>query len=158
MAKINYPTYDDIHKACLYLAHQIQMYELYPDVIVGVTRGGLMPAIILSQMLNIEMVPVAYSSKEGNGDDLNHKNELPQFHNCNILIVDDICDSGHTLKELFDHFTMGCNTSVTTACIYYKHHKEPIFVPNLKWITIPTNSNWIIFPWEKDILVSKELL
>lgn len=155
--KLQNPTYEDIHQACLYLAHQIQICEFDLDVIVGVSRGGLIPATILSQLLDVKLVPVCYSSKNGHGDDLNHDNQLPDLSDRNILIVDDICDSGHTLKEMFDHYTNAGGATVMTACVYYKHHENPIFVPNMKWITITADSGWIVFPWEQNVLVSKQL-
>ena len=149
--KLYHPTYDQIHDACWGLGKQIQLYNMRPDLIIGVSRGGLMPANTLSQMLNIPLIPVSYSSKKGKGDDRNHDNRLPVIDGKKtILILDDICDSGHTLKEIADIYTNVTNHTVYTAAIYYKRISNPPIVPNLMWVTIPEDAPWVIFPWEKD--------
>lgn len=147
--RLLHPTYTDIHNACIGLAHQIELYDYQLDVIVGVSRGGLVPANHLSQLLQVPLVSITYSSKIGKGDDKNHNNYIPQLTDKSILIVDDICDSGNTLKELSTRYLMKPGNTVYTAAIYYKALKEPIYVPTLSWVTIPEFSDWIHFPWER---------
>jgi len=149
MSRLLHPTYDDIHNACVGLAHQIQLYEFHIDVIVGVSRGGLMPANTLSQILDIPLVPVSYSSKTGKGDNQNHHNHLPLIVDKTILILDDICDSGNTLKEIHTYYMLKNGNTVYTSAIYYKTVKEPAIIPNLHWVTLPEQCGWVIFPWEK---------
>lgn len=148
------PTYVDIKDACEGIANQIRMYGIEFDSIVGVSRGGLVPANELSHMLEIPLMPIAYSSKSGHGDNRDHSNTIPEFRNQTLLIVDDICDSGYTLAELADLYTNSCdmngdwNNTVYTCCIYYKKQPNPIHVTNFSWLTIPENAPWVIFPWE----------
>ena len=99
--KFSHPSYDEISTACKHITEFIH-YNASDigkvDCIVGLTRGGLMPAQELSHLMNIPMVAVQYSSKKGEGDKT-HENELPSIKGKSILLVDDICDSGHTLRE-----------------------------------------------------------
>lgn len=155
--RLLHPTYDDIHNACVGLAHQIQLYELQLDVIVGVSRGGLMPANTLSQILDVPLLPVCYSSKKGKGDDKNHQNILPVLADKKILILDDICDSGSTLKEINDFYMLKNDNKVYTASIYFKSIENPPIIPNLIWVTIPEDSDWVIFPWETHSLDIKNV-
>lgn len=149
MTKLYKPSYDDIHRACTGLAHQIELYGVKFDAIVGISRGGLVPANALSHQLNIPLIPVCYSSKAGNGDNRDHSNTLPTIDDKTILILDDICDSGHTLKELADHYHKGMANRVYTGCIYYKLRKDPVIVTNFSWVTVAEDSPWVIFPWEQ---------
>ncbi|PPD54355.1 MAG: hypothetical protein CTY12_03425 [Methylotenera sp.] len=152
--RLYHPSYVDIQDACVGIAKQIRLYNLKIDTIVGVSRGGLVPANELSHMLNIPMTPVSYSSKRGQGDNRDHANKLPEFRNQTILIFDDICDSGHTLEELADHYVRGSdmngdwNNTVYTGCIYYKKRSVPAHITNFSWLTIPEDAPWVIFPWE----------
>lgn len=152
MSKLLNPTYEDIHDACWGLSKQIRLYEMNIDIIVGVARGGLMPANTMSQMLDIPLIPVSYSSKTGKGDDKNHHNMLPDISNKTILLLDDICDSGHTLREIATHYANKDDLTVFTAAIYYKQHRQPVIIPNLIWVSIPEDSGWVHFPWERDKL------
>ena len=62
-----------------------------------------------------------------------------------ILIVDDIADSGHTLKEVAESYLQhGC--IVTTAVLYSKEGSA--ITPDIVWQSIPHDAPWIIFPWE----------
>ena len=59
--------------------------------------------------------------------------------------VDDIADSGHTLKEVADSYLeRGC--IVTTAVLYSK--EGSVIEPDIVWQSIPIDAPWIIFPWE----------
>ena len=155
--RLLHPTYDDIHNACVGLAHQIQLYDMKLDVIVGVSRGGLVPANTLSQILDVPLIPVSYSSKKGKGDDKNHHNQLPLIADKTILILDDICDSGLTLKEIATFYTLKPGNKIYTAAIYFKAIQNPPIIPNLMWVTIPEHSDWVIFPWETHSLVAKNV-
>lgn len=146
--KLYNPTYNDITDACIAFVKQIKMYNIEFDAIIGVSRGGLVPANILSHALDIPLIPVSYSSFNGKGDDRNHENVLPPIADKKLLIIDDICDSGHTLRELADHYSADQLNTVYTACIYYKLRKNPVIVTNFSWLTINEDSPWIVFPWE----------
>jgi hypoxanthine phosphoribosyltransferase len=56
----------------------------------------------------------------------------------NTLVVDDICDTGLTLKN-----TVGVNTAV----LHYKPHTS-CYTPNI-YATIHEGDEWIIYPWER---------
>ncbi len=128
------------------------------DVIIGVSRGGLIPAVILSHMLDISMLPITYSAEEGNGDDKKQTDlgKLPVLEDgTRVLIIDDICDSGQTMKKLVHHYKrQGCK--VKSAVLYYKDHWETLretspahgFYPDFMCHRIPEKAGWIIFPWE----------
>ena len=86
----------------------------------GLSRGGLIPAVILSHKLNISYTP--------------HP-EL--FAPWQVLIVDDIADSGKTLQRYKEY---------QTAVLHYKPHTSKI-VPDI-WATKHAGDEWVIYPWE----------
>ena len=150
---ITHPTYDQLHEGCVVLASHITSAGEMPDLIIGLVRGGMLPAKILSNLLNIPMVAVHYSSASGAGDDKNHCNEIPELQAKNILIVDDICDTGHTLQEVFGELTRR-KQYCRSAVLYYKEGMGG-HSPEFYWNTIPKDSPWIIFPWEVTLDDSK---
>lgn len=143
---LTHPSWYQIDKGCALLANQIIRTDYKPDVIVGLARGGLIPAVILSHILCIKMFPVSYSSKAGNGEYKEYDNTLPDLPFKKLLIVDDIADTGNTLKEVVQHYT-NKGHEIQSAVLYYKAGAS-IIRPSYFWQEIPANSDWIIFPFE----------
>ena len=145
----SHPTYDDIQKACEHIIkfiHHSNDDIHQAEAVVGIARGGLLPAVIMSHHLALPMHTVHYSSKKGAGDK-HHENELPIIPQKNILLVDDLTDSGYTMKELHEIYTeRGHN--VFTAVIYFKESKEPVHVPDVWAVKLSRNFGWIYFPFE----------
>ena len=92
------------------------------NYIHGIARGGLIPAVMLSHKLKIPYVDSIVN--------INPNEEL---------VVDDIADSGKTLKEWSDY---------RTAVLHYKPHTS-LVEPTL-WSGIHETDDWIIYPWERE--------
>jgi len=144
------PSYEDIHNACRGLVGAANEAGMTFDLVVGISRGGLIPGVMISHMMDVPFIPIQYSSKAGAGDDKNHDNILPDLPTDKfILIVDDICDTGHTLKEIVQHYAdKGCK--VYTYVLFYKARPRFEYLPDFKWRTIPQDSGWVIFPFERN--------
>lgn len=145
------PSYNDIHNACVDIVRDVKRTGKPVELVLGIARGGLMPAVILSHMLEVPMKSVSYSSKSGKGDNKNHDNVLPTLSDVKgtILVVDDICDSGQTLREIVDHF-QAQGLSVLTATLFYKVHENQTFIPlDFFWRKILPDAGWITFPFER---------
>ena len=156
---IQYPTYTDIENYMTSIADGIKGQGILYDYIIGVSRGGLIPAVMLSHKLGVRLLPVDYSSAKGAGDNVGSHLETSLDHSSvdlegkSILIVDDIYDTGHTIRDLVSHYIAGGTDSIDTAVIYYKTqpdtmHLPPPFTPNFYAINIPENAPFIYFPWE----------
>lgn len=102
------------------------------DYIVGIPRGGLILAVTLSHKLDIKHMTVDHLEKL---EDLNFLN----YDRKKILIVDDISDSGQTLKYYkkagYTTATLDVRSTTITKPDYY-----------VNWID---NADWIVYPWER---------
>ena len=118
-----YLSWNDIDRAINRLVASINSSETKLEAVGGLPRGGLIPAVLLSHRLSIPFVSQAnIASITGN-----------------ILIVDDICDSGKTLKKFkFEE-------NVYTATLHWKQSAE--YQPNYFW-EIAYENEWIVYPWE----------
>lgn len=142
---ITHPSYDQLHSAAITMVREARTLG-WIDKIVAPSRGGLLFGMIASHKLNVPLVPIQYSSKTGNGDDKNHDNVLPDLGDCKIIyLVDDIIDSGNSLKEISDYYT-NKGIKVITSVFHYK--ENAIFHPDLYFWRIPADSEFIVFPYE----------
>jgi len=121
MEKI-YLSWNDVNDAVESLAHQIKNSNEHIEAITGLPRGGLIPAVLLSHKLGL---PYVNLSNDCEGHE-------------NVLVVDDICDSGETLKEYYQFFP--------TATIHYK--QTAIVKPDFYYSLTPEDK-WVVYPWEQ---------
>jgi hypoxanthine phosphoribosyltransferase len=157
MFNIHQPTYEDMHEDMGWATANLGHSDVTIDRIVGLSRGGLFPAVVMSHHMKVPMTAIEYSSKKGKGEYKEYDNEhvfssLKSFQSTpdeRILVVDDICDSGHTLKEVVQRLNTIKNHPVVSYAIYFKHREEQVFTPDFFSYKIPEDSPWIIFPWEK---------
>jgi len=143
------PSWDELYAMLLDLALKIRRSGFKADLIVGVSRGGWAPARILSDLLentrtaNIKIEFYTGLAKTTTkpivtqpiSDVIAHKN---------ALVVDDVSDTGESLKVALEHLLKMGAASVKTVTIYYKPHS--IFKPDY---FAKSTVDWIIFPWER---------
>jgi hypoxanthine phosphoribosyltransferase len=83
-----------------------------PDYIVGISRGGLPAAVMISHYLNVPMKPLAVSLRDGGEcvSDLNMAAAAIEDPDSpkNILIVDDINDTGATFNWIINDWVSSC--------------------------------------------------
>lgn len=146
-----YLTWEEYGVASRQLAMMVADSGYHPDIILGIARGGLTPAGSLGYALsvkNIYIMNVEYYTGE------DERMEVPvvlppylEFVNLEdqkILIVDDIADTGETLKMVRD-FCAGQVGDVRTAVIYEKDRS----VVKCDYVWARTNA-WVEFPWSVD--------
>jgi len=143
------PSWDRVYEMLIDMALQIRKSGFKPDIIVGVSRGGWAPGRILSDLLenthtvNLKIefyVGIGKTARrpivtQPIGDDLSGKR---------VLVVDDVSDTGESLKVALEHMLEKGASGVKTVTIYFKPHST--FKPDF---FAESTSEWIIFPWER---------
>jgi hypoxanthine phosphoribosyltransferase len=132
----------------LNLAEKIRKNGFKPDVIVGVSRGGWPPARVLSDLLdNPHLANVRAEFYLGVAE-TKSKPTLTQpvsvsTANKKVLVVDEIADTGESLKLVKEHLLEQRALEVKIATVYYK----PWSIVRPDYYEKETSS-WVVFPWE----------
>jgi len=180
MIKKHYYTWQDVEKMCVQIVTQMYADNWRPDYIVGLTRGGNIPATIISNMLNVRCEALKVSLRD---DEMGPESNLwmaedafgyvpaeeQEVLKCrwdlskrkNILVVDDINDTGATFNWIKQDWRSGCLPNEDNAW-------EAVWANNVRFATLTNNDAsefddvrytcheinkteedvWLVYPWE----------
>jgi hypoxanthine phosphoribosyltransferase len=138
-----YYTWEEFNQDIFLLVNQIYLSDWIPDYIAGVKRGGLVPAVKLSHILNKPLTIISCQLRDDNSS-LFFFEDLPK--NKKILVVDDICDNGDTFKKISQELN---EYKELKFCSLY-HNIRQSFLSDYKARKIDRekDNRWVIFPWE----------
>ncbi len=143
------PSWDRIYDMLIELAKRVKDSGFKPDLIVGVCRGGWAPARVMSDLLenaNTASIRIEFYLAPGvtaKKPVISQAIMVP-VKGVNVLVVDDVADTGESLKVAVEHLEVCGAKAIRTATLYYK--PQSILKPDF---FIIQTEQWIIFPWER---------
>lgn len=138
-----YLSFQDIFKDTHTLGDLILQKDAQPfDVLVAVSRGGLVPAGILSQKLNIRHVETFCLASYTNDHAQEELKVIKSFQSQSqrVLVIDDLVDSGKSLTLIKQYLPQA-----TYGVLYAK--PDGAKAVDLYARPMPQDS-WLVFPWE----------
>jgi hypothetical protein len=154
-AEFEVPTWNQIYSMLLSQAEKIRRSGFKPDVIVGITRGGWIPARVLCDLLGIpELATVGVEFYLGVAETRNEpvltQRVSAVVEGKKALLVDDVADTGKSLQLAREHLQQQGVTEVQTATVYCK----PLSVITPNYYEKETRL-WVVFPWDAKETVRK---
>jgi len=167
MIKKHFYTWKDIETMCTNIVTQMYKDDWRPDYIVGITRGGNIPATIISNMTGIRCEALKVSLRD---DDKDSESACWMAEDAfgyleasqkNILIVDDINDTGATFNWIVNDWESSCAPDDT--------HWRNVWCENVRFAVLTDNLSsdfkfkvhyachevnkkdddvWLVYPWE----------
>ncbi len=141
--KLSWQTF---YQDCLFLGEKILKKKLKIDRIIAISRGGLVPARILSDFLKLPISNIVISSYS-NLKQLKEPEIIEvaswKWDNENLLIVDEVSDTGKTFIRALSYFKNKQTGNIFTAAPYIK--PKTSFVPDFYLKKIDA---WIVFPYD----------
>ena len=180
MIKKHYYSWQDVENACTNIALQMYKDNWRPDYIVGITRGGNVPATILSNMLGIRCEALKVSLRDDEiGPETNCWMSEDAFgynypeetgvtgarwdvkQRKNILIVDDINDTGATFDWIKQDWQSTCLPNETDGwnSVWGDNVRFAVITENLSSefdgvnyyaheVNKANEDVWLVYPWE----------
>lgn len=149
MVEKYYYGYDEFKEDTQVLVNKCRDYK--PDILLGVARGGLTLSHLMAQamdMRNLFTLNSIHYDGELKLDTFNIFNIPDMSHAKRVLVIDDIVDSGESMREIFkvlrEKFP---ETEFKLATIFYK----PTAVIQADY-TVKIADKWIDFFWEVDVV------
>ena len=141
-------TWDQIYSMLLSLAEKIRKNGFKPDIIVGVSRGGWAPARVLSDLMdnpNLANVRAEFyiGVAETKGEPTLSQPVSTDVAGKKVLVVDEIADTGKSLKLVKEHVIEQGAAEVKIVTVYYK----PWSIVAPDYYEKETR-RWVVFPWE----------
>jgi len=118
-------TWKDYENHVDLIVNWVQSQDFSLGAVYGLPRGGLPLAVSLSHRLNLPLLMNYYDRKI--------------VTDKKVLVVDDIADTGQTLKNFENQHNIICT---------FHYHKQSIVKPNY-WVA-EKGDDWIVYPWELD--------
>jgi hypoxanthine phosphoribosyltransferase len=148
-------SWEEIEKACKRISDEIGARDLAGYMLVGVSRGGLVPLRLISDYVSAQVVSTVGVRFY---EDIGRTSDAPEVFfpvqgdvkGKNILLIDDISDTGKSLVAAIDHLRGKGAKEIVVATICKKQHT--VLDPDIFEIE---TSAWVIFPWEVQETIRK---
>ena len=142
-----YISWDDVKKGSNELANKIKAHceDLDQITLIAVSRGGLIPAQLIAYKLDIRDIRVM---KLISYDENNIRKETKDFSTDrlfdgkNVYIIDDLADSGETIRYLKERYPTS-----NTCSLFTKDCCKTM--PDLSSSILFPKDEWLVFPWDE---------
>ena len=128
--------------------------EYDPEIVIGIATAGVVPGAVVAAMLGREFHSIMISRRyraEGTRDTPAIFSAAPtEVRDKRVLIVDETCDSGETMRLAVGSIVNAGASEVRTAVGFKTGSYQPDFH------ALATEST-IILPWDRELIVDGEL-
>lgn len=145
-----YLTWTDVERLVEELIQHIGEISRF-DVLLVITRGGMVPACLISERTGIRNILVAaVMFYTGVGEKLDKLTFLqfppdPYLKDRRVLVVDDVWDSGRTAMAVRER-VLQAGGRPEIAVLHYKP-KESIYPEKPDFYAEETDA-WVVYPWD----------
>lgn len=122
-----------------------------PDLVVGIAKAGVIPAAIVASMLQQELATMVISRQGDDGVPRVVAGPPPIVSGRRVLVVDETCDSGDTMKLALNTILAAEPADVRTAVSF----KTGAYLPDFHAFE---TDKAIVLPWDREVVVDGTLV
>lgn len=145
--EVDWPFFGEI---CRALALRIAG-EFDPEVVLGIAKAGVIPGVVVASILQREFASMAVTRRTAGGKPVLVSGPPASIKGRRVLLVDETCDTGSTLKLALDEVRALHPAEVRTAVSF----RTGVFTPDYHAFS---TESFIILPWDREIIERGELV
>jgi len=142
-------SWDEVESVCRQIALEAQR-GLSPDLVVGIAKGGLIPATIVASMMRVDLYPCIVTRRLHGEIVSDSPRTVASVSEAvagrRVLVVDEMVLTGETMREVTTDCKKKKARVIKTAAIWTETES---WKPT--WYGIET-AGYVLFPWDFEVL------
>jgi uncharacterized protein len=145
--EVDWPFFGEI---CRALALRVAK-EYQPEIVLGIAKAGVIPGVVVASILQCDFVSMVVTRNDGNAEPVLVTGPPPSIRGRRVLVVDETCDTGSTMKLALSEVRSLRPGEVRSAVSFKTGEYTPDFYAF-------ETDNFIILPWDREIIQGGELV
>ena len=125
--------------------------EYQPEIVLGVAKAGVIPGVVVASILQTDFASMVVTRQGAGTEPVVISGPPPSVRGRRVLVVDETCDTGSTLKLALSEVKALRPAEVKSAVSF----KTGPYAPDFHAFE---TDNFIILPWDREIIQGGELI
>ena len=125
--------------------------EYQPEIVLGIAKAGVIPGVVVASILQCEFTSMAVTRRDEDESPVLVSGPPPTIRGRRILVVDETCESGSTLRLALNEIRAMQPAEVRSAVSF----KTGEYTPDFHAFE---TDNFIILPWDREIIQNGEII
>jgi uncharacterized protein len=145
--EVDWPFFGEL---CRALALRVAK-EYQPEIVLGIAKAGVIPGVVVASIMQCDFVSMVVTREEAGAEPIVVSGPPPSIRGRRVLVVDETCDTGSTMKLALSEVRALQPAEVRTAVSF----KTGDYAPD--YHAFETES-FIVLPWDREIVQGGELV
>src|SRR3954447_12547746 len=145
--EVDWPFFGEL---CRALALRVAR-EYQPEIVLGIAKAGVIPGVVVASIMQCDFVSMVVSREQPNAEPILVTGPPASIRGRRILVVDETCDTGSTMKLALSEVRALKPAQVKSAVSF----KTGDYAPDFHAFE---TENFIILPWDREIIQGGELV
>ena len=145
--EVDWPFFGEL---CRALAMRVAK-EYQPEIVLGIAKAGVIPGVVVASIMQCDFASMVVTRQEAGAQPVLVTGPPPSIRGRRVLVVDETCDTGSTMKLALNEVRALRPADVMSAVSFKTGEYSPDFHAF-------ETDNFIILPWDREIIQNGELI
>jgi hypoxanthine phosphoribosyltransferase len=145
--EVDWPFFGEL---CRALALRVAR-EYQPEIVLGIAKAGVIPGVVVASILQCDFTSMVVTRKDADSQPILVSGPPPSIKGRRVLVVDETCDTGSTMKLALSEVRARKPAEVRSAVSF----KTGDYAPDFHAFE---TENFIILPWDREIIQGGEII
>jgi len=145
--EVDWPFFGEL---CRALALRVAR-EYQPEIVLGIAKAGVIPGVVVASIMQCDFTSMVVTRRDADSQPILVSGPPPSIKGRRVLVVDETCDTGSTMKLALSEVRARKPSEVRSAVSF----KTGDYAPDFHAFE---TENFIILPWDREIIQGGELI